>query len=153
MKRIFAVAFAIIITLSFAGCGQEVVTSSSNEPKTLEGYWERSDTESSLYSMVIRVEKTETGYVGMIVDAPDTAKEIGFKTGETKWRDIQETDGDVEPGQTCYVFDDLTKNRLDEKISYTAMSFVFDSNDPDTLIMVGIDDDSTATYRRIDYKK
>lgn len=36
VKRIFAVAFAIIITLSFAGCGQEAVTSSPMDEGQLE---------------------------------------------------------------------------------------------------------------------
>ena len=153
VKRIFAVACAIIITLSFAGCGQEAVTSSSNEPKTLEGYWERTDTNSRLYGMVIRVEKTDDGYVGMIVDLPDTAKDAGFKSGEMKWCNIQEENGDTEPGQTYYIFDDLTKNSVFKETSYTAVSFVFDINDPDELIMNDIDDYDTVHYRRIDYKK
>lgn len=159
MSKICAIMMAMVLCISFTGCSKN---SSSNDTPIIVGYWERANTDSNLYSMVIRIEQTDNGFVGKIIEIPDTARDAGFKTGETKLKNIQEaenteTDSKYE-SLKVYTMGDLTKNRLFKDISYYECRTWIDPENPDEFKLYPVKESDQEgwnhpLYRRIDYNK
>lgn len=145
MKKLLSL-MTVLLMFILVGCS----SGDSSNSKSLIGEWERIDTSSPLYGMIVKVEESSDGYVGKITYLTDVAKDADFKTGMTKWKDINLTET-----KNQYEFKDFTINALDGEESWSDMIMIFDPAKPDEIKIHSVSDETNfmssndQTYRRV----
>lgn len=140
-KATLGITILLLALAILAGCAPAA---------SLAGEWERTDTASPLYGMILKVEETSNGYVAKITYLTDISKEYTFKTGATKWKDITPTKEDH-----VYILQDYTINAINGKSSWSDMYMKFDPSQPNEIYLWAVEDgvnfmaSNKQTYRRL----
>lgn len=139
-KKVQVVLLLVLIAVISTGCFPQ-------KKDILVGKWQRVEADNMFNGLVVNVEALDDGYRGLIVEMSPELESIGYRIGDTKWKNVKKLKSGL------YVYEDLGKNTETKETLWFEMNINISLEDPDTITITSVANTgemgSAQTWKRV----